>query len=410
MNLVIHSRKLSGKVHIPSSKSAAHRALICAAFSNAPTRVKLRGLSEDIRATIRCLSALGAGITEECDALLVSPVKNAPKDAVLDCGESGSTLRFLLPICAALGVHASFVCHGRLASRPMDDLVGALSEHGITFTGTHEIRGQLTGGTFRLRGNISSQYLTGLLFALSLLGETSEIRLSTKLESASYVTLTTSILAEFGAKITQEGPIYLVRGIQRFTSPSIYEVEGDYSACAFWIGTGVRVCGLKADSLQGDSAILPLLMQMGAEIRTENGVFQTVRPHTKALLANATDIPDLVPPLAVLCAAVKGESRITGAARLRFKESDRIQSTLALLTALGVDAEELPDGLVIRSDGHLSGGTVDAMGDHRIAMSAALASHFANGDITVLGAECVNKSYPAFWEDFASLNGVYTQG
>ena len=206
MNLVIHSRKLSCKVHIPSSKSAAHRALICAAFSNAPTRVKLRGLSEDIRATIRCLSALGAGITEECDALLVSPVKNAPKDAVLDCGESGSTLRFLLPICAALGVHASFVCHGRLASRPMDDLVGALSEHGITFTGTHEIRGQLTGGTFRLRGNISSQYLTGLLFALSLLGETSEIRLSTKLESASYVTLTTSILAEFGAKITQEEP------------------------------------------------------------------------------------------------------------------------------------------------------------------------------------------------------------
>lgn len=409
MNLVIHSRPLSGTVCVPSSKSAAHRALICAAFSDAPTRVKLRGLSEDIRATVRCLSALGAEITEENGALCVTPAKTVPKDAVLDCRESGSTLRFLMPICAALGVHTTFVCHGRLASRPMDDLTLALSQHGITFSGTHEIRGQLTGGTFRLRGDVSSQYLTGLLFALSLLEGESEIRLSTKLESASYVSLTTSILTECSASIRQDKNSYFVRGVSRFRAPSTYEVEGDYSASAFWLGTGVRVCDLRPNSLQGDSAIVSILRQAGAEIKEEDGVLQAVTPPRLPLTVDATDIPDLVPPLAVLCAAVKGESRITGAARLRFKESDRIQSTLALLTALGVDAKELPDGLVIRSDGRLSGGTVDAMGDHRIAMSAALASHFADGDVTVLGAECVNKSYPDFWEDFTALGGAISR-
>ena len=171
----------------------------------------------------------------------------------------------------------------------------------------------------------------------------------------------------------------------------------------------MRVCDLRPNSLQGDSAIVSILRQAGAEIKEEDGVLQAVTPPRLPLTVDATDIPDLVPPLAVLCAAVKGESRITGAARLRFKESDRIQSTLALLTALGVDAKELPDGLVIRSDGRLSGGTVDAMGDHRIAMSAALASHFADGDVTVLGAECVNKSYPDFWEDFTALGGAISR-
>ncbi len=409
MNLTLKSRRLSGEVRVPSSKSAAHRALIAAAFAKGQTHVKLSGFSDDILKTASCLSALGATLSKKTDGYFVTPMQAPPAEAVLDCGESGSTLRFLMPICAALGVHAKFVCHGRLAERPMEDLITALSEHGISFFGSHEICGKLSAGIFSLNANVSSQYLTGLLFALSLLEKNSEIHLTTKLESASYVRLTTDILRKCKAEIRSENDVFFVRGISRFTTPSIFCVEGDYSAASFWLGTGVRVSGLSADSTQGDSAILALLDRMGAAMSAEEGALTATSTALLPIAVDATDIPDLVPPLAVLCATANGESRITGAARLRFKESDRIESTLALLRALGADAEALPDGLLIRGNGHLSGGTVDAMGDHRIAMSAALASHFADGDITVLGAECVNKSYPAFWKDFEKLGGIFHQ-
>ncbi len=410
MNVLLTPAELSGSIAVPSSKSAVHRALLVAAFAKDCTLVRFHGLSEDIRATVSCLSALGANFERTADGYAVTPISSAPQKAVLDCGESGSTLRFLMPVCAALGVHARFICHGRLAARPLSELRQALEEHGITFLSEHEICGTLTGGLFTLPGDVSSQYLTGLLFALSLCKEGGEICLSTELQSASYVRLTEEFLTLGGAEIHRNKNRYSVRGIAQFSPPPSIVCEGDYSNCAFFLGAGVTVFGLQKDSRQGDRAILPLLEQMGAEIlREKDGGFRAKYDRLQSIKIDASDIPDLVPPLAVLCAAAQGTSRITGASRLRLKESDRLKTTAALLSALSVHAEETEDGLIIHGTGTLTGGTIHCENDHRIAMSGALASVFATAPITLLGAECVNKSYPAFWDDFVSLGGKITK-
>lgn len=410
MNLTITPSRLQGILTIPSSKSAVHRALLVAAFAKNKTKVCFHGLSEDLQATISCLSVLGASFEKTGNAYLVTPISEPPSDAVLDCGESGSTLRFLLPICAALGVHARFICHGRLQSRPLSDLQKSLENHGIVFANEHEISGTFVGGNVSLPGNVSSQYLTGLLFALSLSEEGGSIQLTTPLESASYVRLTEEFLALGKAVICRDKDRYSISSVGRFSPPSTIVCEGDYSNAAFFLGAGATVRGLNPKSRQGDRAILSLLSEMGADVRHEaNGDACAKYSLLHSTNINAADIPDLVPPLAVLCATATGTSRISGAARLRLKESDRLQTTAELLRALSVRVDVTDDGLVIHGTGKLSGGIVRCENDHRIAMSAALASCFAEEEITLLGAECVNKSYPAFWEDFVSLGGKIKQ-
>lgn len=407
MNLLLHSRPLAGTLPARASKSVGHRALICAALSRAPSHLLLNATSDDLLATVRALTALGASFVQTPDGFDVDPISEPPAEASLDCGESGSTLRFLMPVCAALGVHARFLCHGRLGERPIVPLSRALAAHGICFPDTHEICGRLTPGDFVLPGDVSSQYVTALLYATSLLSGDSRILLSSALESASYVRLTLDVLRRAGARIDECGEGFCVHGIGRFSSPDFSAVEGDYSNAAFPLAAGVRVTGLSPDSLQGDRAILSVLRQMGATVHEEDGVraeYTSLSPIT----LDVSDIPDLVPPIAVLCAAAKGKSHIVGAARLRLKESDRIRTVCALLSALGVRVTEGEADITIHGDGTLHGGVVDAAGDHRIAMAAATASHFADGDITVLGAEAVDKSYPRFWEDFSSLGGAYT--
>ena len=396
MNIVITPSPLSGAVRVPASKSAAHRLLIAAALADGPTRIAISAMNRDIEATAACLRALGAGIEAEGEALKVSPIAGIPAEAALDCGESGSTLRFLLPVAAALGARATFTGHGRLPQRPNAPLAEALRTHGAVISDDllpMTVSGPLTGGLWTLPGDVSSQYVTGLLFALPLLDGDSVIRLTTPLTSAAYVDMTLQALRQFGIDIKATADGWRIPGHRRYRTPGEAVVEGDWSAAAFWLaanalGASIDVKGLDPDSVQGDKAVALLLGQ------------DTI---------DATHVPDLVPALAVAAASRPVRTVVTGAARLRLKESDRLQSVADLLAALGHGATVTPDGLII--DGGLPKPcaapvrTVDGANDHRIVMAAAVAAAYADKPVRVTGAQAVEKSYPDFFRDFEALGG-----
>ena len=402
----------AGVIQIPASKSQAHRMLICAALSREPSRLILDGFSADIEATMQCLEALGARCEETANGLSVTPVGVCPAQARLDVGESGSTLRFLLPVLGALGVQAEIRMHGRLPERPLSPLWEVLEAHGMRLQQDGTILhtdGQLIAGDYSLPGNVSSQFISGLLFALPLLGGNSTLTVTGALQSARYVSMPEQALAEAGILTKKDGPVWQIGGGQRYASPAVQTVEGDWSNAAFFLcmgalsATGVTVTGLNSTSLQADRAITEILVRFGAELTVSEDAVTVRRGVLHGITLDAGPIPDLVPVVSCLAALCDGETRVENAARLRLKESDRLQTTGALLSALGGSVRELPDGLIISGRGRLSGGKADACGDHRIAMSAAMAACGCEGPVTVSGSECVAKSYPAFWEDFASL-------
>lgn len=402
----------TGAVQIPASKSQAHRMLICAALSREPSRLILDGFSTDIEATMQCLEALGARCEETANGLSVTPVGICPAQARLDVGESGSTLRFLLPVLGALGVQAEIQMHGRLPERPLSPLWEVLEAHGMQLQQDGTILhtdGQLIAGDYSLPSNVSSQFISGLLFALPLLSGNSTLTGTGALQSARYVAMTEQALAAAGIFTKKDGQVWQIGGGQRYAAPAVQTVEGDWSNAAFFLcmgalsETGVTVAGLNPASLQADRAITELLTRFGAELTVSGQTVTVQRGALHGITLDAGPIPDLVPVVSCLAALCDGETRVENAARLRLKESDRLQTTSALLSALGGSVRELPDGLIISGRGRLSGGTADACGDHRIAMSAAMAACGCEGPVTVLGSECVAKSYPAFWEDFASL-------
>ena len=414
MNVTLRGGARSGCVRIPASKSQAHRLLICAALGDRPVSVLCDGMNADIHATIRCLEALGASVRpHEGNALFVTPVSAVPEgERVLNCGESGSTLRFLLPVVGALGAQANFLREGRLPQRPLAPLDRELACHGMTLCedgAALHVSGRLTGGDYVIPGNVSSQYISALLFALPMLPVNSTLRVTGILESAPYVAMTEEVLRKAGIRLEKEKQTYLIPGGQCFALPDRVTVEGDWSSAAFFLcmgalsTQGVRVEGLAPNSAQGDRAILSLLRDFGAIVEEQDGAVIVRRGEAlHPCVIDAAATPDLVPALSALAATVPGETRIENAARLRLKESDRLRTTDAMLTALGASVRELPDGLVIRG-GALHGGTVRAENDHRIAMAAAVAACAAEGEVTVLNAECTEKSYPAFWTDFAQL-------
>ena len=402
MRVTISPASLGGSIRSIASKSQAHRLLICAAFAKAPTRIVCRELSKDIEATADCLRALGCGIDYAEGAFTVQPLTKAVDGALLDCGESGSTLRFLLPVVCALGVKASIQMHGRLPQRPLSPLWEELERHGAVLTKPREdvivVERGISGGDYTIAANISSQFISGLLFALPLTAEGGHIHLTGDIESAGYIDMTRQALERFGVASPWEGSVLSVPGNRPYVGGGDVEVEGDWSNAAFWTVADKLSCKdvicteLNSNSAQGDRAVVDAAAQIAAG---------------KAVV-DAKNIPDLVPVLSVLASVSPGSTQFINAGRLRIKESDRIQSTLALLTALGGRAEETPDGLIVHGVSHLTGGSVDSAGDHRIAMSAAVASIACTGPVVVEGAECVSKSYPAFWADFAALGGQIT--
>ena len=391
---------LWGSIAAIPSKSEAHRLLICAALADAPTTLPLSASSQDIDATIRCLNAMGADIALSDGELRVTPIDNPPARCEADCGESGSTLRFLLPVAGALGIETDFRMHGRLPERPIAPLDRELVRGGCTLTRPERdvlrISGKLQPGAYNLPGDVSSQYITGMLLALTLLEDESSLAITGKLESASYIGITRRCMASFGANPVPTDDGYRIPGMGRYISPGWMEIGGDWSNAAFWLcvselpGCKVEITGLDPDSAQGDKQIVPAL----AELRSSEG----------ECVLDAGDIPDLVPTIAACACAAGRALRVTHAERLRIKESDRIATVRRALNALGGDVSETPDGLIVRRR-KPTGGEVDAAGDHRIAMMAAVASAGCTREVIIRGAEAVNKSYPGFWRDFASLGG-----
>lgn len=414
MNLCITPAHLGGELAAIPSKSDAHRVLILAALSNGTTRVEINRLSDDIQTTIDCLLALGAEILRTPDALIIHGISVLNEHPELNCRESGSTLRFLLPVAAVRGANARFIGSGRLPERPIGALMEAMRQHGVRFSADQlpfSLEGTLSGGTYELPGNVSSQYLTGLLLALPLAGQNSSIRLTTKLESAAYVEMTLRSLRSFGAVIDEQNGTYRIPGSQGYRSPGIVSVEGDWSNAAFFLAAGalggrVRLTGLSSESPQGDKAIVAALEAFGAQVTQNNGTVEVSARPLHGCELDVSETPDLLPILAVLAANAEGETRLVNAARLRYKESDRLSATANLVNALGGTARELQDGLIVTGGG-LTGGTVDGCRDHRIVMAAAIASVACCEPVTILGADAVNKSYPEFFEDFARLGGTW---
>jgi 3-phosphoshikimate 1-carboxyvinyltransferase len=330
-----------------------------------------------------------------------------PSRVSVDCGESGSTLRFLLPIAALSGDLAEFKGSGRLLGRPLDVYAKIFSEAGARFSvekGRVTVCGPLKSGNYDLPGDVSSQFVSGLLFALPLLDGDSEIRLSTPLESRRYVDMTIDVMRRFGVEIGAGDSLYTVPGGQRYR-PAVYRAEADYSQAAFFLaaaalGRDVETSGLDPESIQGDRAILGVLRDMGAEVQWNGGRISVKASSLSAVTVDARETPDLVPPVAALCCFCRGTSRIVNAGRLRLKESDRLSALAAELRKLGASIDEGDDSLAITGVDRLRGGSVDAWGDHRIAMSMAVAAIHCDSPVLLSGWLSVNKSYPGFWSDF----------
>jgi len=395
MDITIYPEKLRGQIRVIPSKSQAHRLLICAAFADRPTTIICPQTNQDIEATADCLNALGASVKRTDDGYLVVPVRNIPAKAILNCRESGSTLRFLLPIVGAFGVETTFLLAGRLPQRPLSPLWEEMERMGCRLSRPTEntllCTGMLQTGEYEIAGNVSSQYITGLLFALSLIDGNSRLKITGTLESAPYVDMTLDALARFGVKAGCDR----ISGQFPFRSPEKIQVEGDWSNAAFFLaanalGNDVVTQGLAENSLQGDRAAAKILKALASPCTID-----------------ATDIPDLVPILAVVAGAKQGAT-FTGIRRLRLKESDRVATVAGMLTHLGAAVSYTEDTLTVQPAKY-HGCNVDSFGDHRIAMSAAIAATVADGPVTILNADCVSKSYPSFWEEYRRLGGKYEQ-
>ena len=412
MNIVIEPSPLKGEIAAIPSKSVAHRMLICAALADGPTTLRIPKTSDDIDATADCLRALGAAITVNNEDYIVEPIAQIENIPLLDCGESGSTLRFLLPVAAAAADRCRFDGHGRLPERPLSDLTDAMKEHGVSFDGEKlpfTIGGRLRGGIYRLPGNVSSQYITGLLLALPLCEEDSVIELTTALESASYIDITLSVLKTFGITVHCERNRYIIPGKQVFRSPGTLPVEGDWSNAAFFLAAAalnndIAMTGLNPNSAQGDRKIIALLEQLGAVTQKDNGRLTLRSDELKGCTIDIQDTPDLLPVLSVAAAFAQGKTTFINAARLRLKESDRLASSAAMIENLGGRAEVGEDELTVYGTG-LIGGTVESCNDHRIAMSAAVAATRCSKPVTILHAEAVKKSYPGFYNDYNKTGG-----
>ena len=423
MDIRIYPGKLSGTVRVPPSKSVAHRALICASLAEGKSEIRGISGSKDMEATIGCMTALGASVRRTApETVEVEGIGSRAGDgitgagAVLDCIESGSTLRFLLPVAAALGAEASFEGRGKLPERPMTPLADEMKKKGVTFLPEgrdhlpFSIRGRLQPGIFEIPGNVSSQYISGLLFALPLLKEESEIRVRGKLESSGYVALTLKMIRDFGVRIEETDFGFRIPENQSYRAKDI-EVEGDYSQAAFWLtaaacGSDLTVTGLREDSSQGDREALGILKRFGAGVAEADGnVTVTKTGSLRAADVNGRDIPDIIPVLSVAAACAEGTSVFSDVSRLRIKECDRLSAMADCLARLGVQTRETEDTLTV-TGGMLQGGcSVSGYNDHRIVMSMAVAALCCRQPVVIRGAEAVAKSYPDFFYEFTRLGG-----
>lgn len=414
MNVTITPSKLIGRISAPSSKSFSHRMIIAAALADGVSEVSAVNPSEDIDATVDAMTALGAKIINDGNVYTIKGIGEAASSVKINCRESGSTLRFIIPVAAALGCETEFSGSGKLPTRPITPYKRELSEKGVKFEHTDGVmpfsmNGKLVGGDFHIEGDVSSQFITGLLFALPLCSEDSRIILTSRLESKPYADMTIAALKVFGVKIeetvSEEGfPVYIVKGNQKYKAADC-AVEGDYSQAAFYyvanaLGSEIEIGNLNTASVQGDKQICSILDEIGFG-KVPCGEYE---PFT----ADASDIPDLVPILTVLGCFTKDVSRIVNAKRLKIKESDRLKAIADAINVIGGNVVYGDDFLEIHPVRSFTSGRIDGCNDHRIVMASAVASTMADGEITITDGEAVAKSYPDFWQDFKKLGGKIT--
>lgn len=410
MNVTITPTRLTGVIEPPPSKSQAHRLLIAAALAGGVSKISNVAFSQDILATLNCMQAMGTRVERPSAVELelhglgrsIPQYRDPAYLHSFDCGESGSTLRFLIPIALAVVGGGVFTGRGRLMERPQKPYFDIFDRIGVKYrleNGALTVEGELVPGVYELPGDVSSQFITGLLYALPLLAGDSGIRLTTKLESASYVDMTLDVLRAHGVTVEAVDGGWKVPGKQTY-APIDAAVEADWSQAGFWyaaagVDNDVTIAGMDPASKQGDRKIQDFYYQlcMGGEA-----------------VLDVADCPDLVPPLAAHAALRKGVTRIINAGRLRIKESDRLAAVTQVLNAMGAQVEEGADCLTITGQDTLAGGvTVDSHNDHRIAMMAAIAATRCKDPVTITGAQCVKKSYPDFWEDYEDLGGIITK-
>lgn len=419
MTVEITPAPLCGKVAIPPSKSAAHRCILGAALATGTSRVAPACHSNDIDATLSAAVALGATVQERADAFYITGIGGRPQSSspiTVDCGESGSTLRFLLPIAAALGRTVTFTGHGRLPQRPMREMTELLRQNGVQCSSDLlpiTVTGRLKPGVFKISGAVSSQHLTGLLLALPLVQGGSRAELTTSLQSAGYIALTRQVLAPFGITVTEQNGCYQTSGCYRAAN---VQIEGDWSQASFYLaaaamGAKLQLTGLNRQSAQGDRAGVAVFQNLGVCAEWQGPVLNlepalsTQKATPAALEIDCRNIPDMVPAIAAAAMFAKGKTVLTHAERLRFKESDRLATTADAINALGGRAEQTADGLVIYP-AVPQGGQVCGANDHRIVMAFSMAAAYAAGKTCITHAEAVQKSYPGFFGDFNQLGGV----
>lgn len=408
MNVKITPSTLTGVITAPASKSFAHRLIIGAFLSNDEVKVHGVGSSKDVAATLSALTAMGADVSLDEGCVSFRKRKPFNGEITANCHESGSTLRFLFPIAGALGIDVDFTGSPRLMERPMDALTSCLTQHGVQISG-HRTSGRLTPGLYVIDAGVSSQFITGLLFALTLLDRNSQVFLRGGLVSRGYLDITVRVLKSFGVRVDRTDYGYFVFGNQKYEAKASLDVEGDWSGAAFLLTAGaiggeVEVKGLNTDSVQGDRAILDVLSRLGARVTFSKASAKVSKGELRAIEYDCEDIPDLVQAISVACAYARGESVLKNVDRLRIKESDRVEAIIDMLTRAGIRA--WVDG----HDLHVVGGaprgaTFDGGNDHRTVMSEAVLASFADGESQILGAEVVDKSYPDFFRDLIALGG-----
>ncbi len=413
----INPKRLNGEIIIPPSKSLAHRGIISAALCKGISIIDNVQFSKDIVATVNIMKKLGTNIEETDSRLIIDGFNVFSYDGSvnLQCNESGSTLRFLIPVALVKEGIYIFEGKGNLVTRPLTSYYEVFEKKGINYSTVNgglplKINGKLFPGTYNLRGDISSQFITGLLFALPLLDGDSEIRVTTELESLGYVDLTLETLKDFGIYIENvDYKFFKIKGNQKYC-PRDYYIEGDYSQAAFFLvagalGSSITCTGLKRDSIQGDKAILNILKAMGCGIEETESSIRALPSKTKGIEIDVSNCPDLVPILAVLASLSYGETRIINAKRLRIKECDRLNAITVELNKLGAKITELEDSLIIKGVNEFSGGKVDSHNDHRIAMALAIAATRATGEVVINNPMAIEKSYPNFFKDYIALGG-----
>ena len=390
----IENSILNGTVTAPPSKSAAHRALICSFLAGGGSVFPIIN-SKDMQATTGVIDALKRG------------------DSTLNCIESGSTLRFMIPVAASLGKNVTFTGEGRLPERPVGEYLEILPKHNVKVESNGflplSISGKLTNGTYEAAGDVSSQYITGLLLALANVDGDSAVILTTKLQSKPYVDMTVKVMADYGVDVKETEFGYLIHGNQQFKKLD-YTVEGDWSQAAFFlvagaIGGDITVNGLDMNSTQGDKEIVNVIRNFGGNITVDDNEIRCFGGELKGTEIDASDIPDLVPIIAVLAAFAKGKTVIRGAERLRYKESDRIESVVQNLKLLGAQVQETTDGMIINGGKKLNSAKLKGFNDHRIVMAFSVAGLYIDGTVEIDDAESINKSYPSFFEDYNRLGG-----